>query len=94
MTEYRCQGKCGRIVAGPDKYCFICWADAKDIETGMVPIQRTREGELLRLRIDILNQANRFFFCPKEDRNYELDKLVHLGHVLQHEQAKENENEG
>ena len=89
MTDYRCEGKCGRIVTTDGAYCFECWADSHSIESVLekivnhpVPNRRTPAGESLRLRLDVLNLAYHFAFGPQDSRADALDKLSHLTHTL------------
>ena len=86
MTDYRCEGKCGRIVTTDGAYCFECWADmptqGHDKLSESVPNRRTPEGESLRLRLDVLNLAYHFAFGPQDSRADALDKLSHLTHTL------------
>ena len=99
MTDYRCEGKCGRTVAADGKYCFTCWADIQthpptrhsieavlaSIVNHPAPERRTAEGESLRLRLDILNLAYAYALGTEKERNHNLNKLDHLIHVAQHE---------
>ena len=97
-----CEGKCGRHVADEGKYCFVCWADMPtqghdklthsidgilaNIVNHPVPERRTPERESLRTRLSILNLAHAYALGPESDRERNLNQLVHLTHVAQHEQ--------
>ena len=94
MTDYRCEGKCGRVVTTDGAWCFTCWADGpSNIPSIRVcpsdPDRRTPAGESLRLRLDVLQAAYQFAFGPVEERSESLEKLSLLITVVQHEQEQD-----